>query len=42
VGPMNSILGVRKGDTFLQIDLRALQDGREKGAAMAQKILGKI
>jgi hypothetical protein len=42
IGPVNSIMGVRKGSTFLQIDLRALQDGREKGAVMAQKILGKI
>jgi hypothetical protein len=42
IGPVNSIMGVRKGSTFLQIDLRALQDGREKGIAMAQKILGKI
>lgn len=42
IGPVNSVLGVRKGSTFLQIDLRALQDGREKGIAMAQKILGKI
>jgi hypothetical protein len=42
IGPMNSIMGVRKGSAFLQIDLRALQDGREKGAVMAQKILGRI
>jgi hypothetical protein len=42
IGPVNSIMGVRKGSAFLQIDLRALQDGREKGAVMAQKILGRI
>jgi hypothetical protein len=42
IGPVNSILGVRKGSTFLQIDLRALADGRDKGILIAQKILGKI
>ncbi len=42
IGPMNSLMGVRKGDAVLSIDLRALPDGRDKGIAIAQKILGRI
>ena len=41
-GPMNSILVFTKGATGVQIDLRMVPEGREKGIALAKTILKRL
>jgi hypothetical protein len=42
MGPMNSMMTVRKGDNGAMLDLRQLTDGREKGLEMAKVIVSRF
>ena len=42
MGPMNSLMTVRKGDNGFMIDLRQLAAGREKGLEIAKAIVEKF
>ena len=42
MGPMNSLMTVRKGDNGFMIDLRQLAAGREKGLELAKAIVEKF
>jgi len=42
MGPLNSLMTVRKGDKGFMIDLRQLPDGREKGIEIAKTIIDKF
>lgn len=42
MGPMNSLMTVRKGDNGFMIDLRQLPGGREKGLEIAKTIIEKF
>lgn len=42
LGPLNSTLTVRKGKDGFMIDLRQLQDGREKGVELAKAVAGRL
>jgi hypothetical protein len=42
LGPMNSILMFRKGATGVQVDLRMVPDGRERGIAIAKIVEGRL
>lgn len=42
LGPMASILVFSKGDASVELDLRMVPDGREKGIRMAKLIAGRL
>jgi hypothetical protein len=42
LGPLNSLMTVRKGDNGFMIDLRQLPEGREKGLEIAKTIIEKF
>jgi len=42
MGPLNSLMTVRKGDNGFMIDLRQLPEGREKGLEIAKTIVEKF
>ncbi len=42
MGPLNSLMTVRKGDNGLMIDLRQLPEGREKGIEIAKTVVAKF
>ena len=42
MGPLNSLMTVRKGDNGMMIDLRQLPEGREKGIEIAKTVVAKF
>ena len=42
MGPVDSMLAFVKGPTAVQLDLRLVPHGRDKGVAMARKIAGRL
>jgi hypothetical protein len=42
VGPMNSVLMFAKGDTGVEIDLRMLPNGRERGIEIAKRVASRL